>query len=368
MLFFCVYLKYRATIPYKVIGITLYHYTAMHTTVSFPSGIVNLHTAAASEMDTIYSGKNVILLTDEHVAAAQPALFAQRKMIIIPAGEQHKHLQTVEYICTELLRLEATRSSVLIGVGGGVVTDIAGFVAATYMRGIAFGFIPTSVLATVDAAIGGKNGVNIGLHKNISGTITQPGNIILDADLLKTLPATEWSNGFAEVIKYACLFDKVLFEELRSRDIDFYRHDSAAMQQVINTCVGWKNKVVAADEHEKGERKLLNFGHTAAHAIENLYDLPHGQAVAIGMMVAMRLSEEVLGMDQQHTTQLRAMLQQYGLPVTYDIDVAKAMDILKMDKKRAGEMIDYILLEDIGKAVIRQLPFRTIENALQQCR
>lgn len=346
----------------------MYHYTAMHTTVSFPSGIVNFHTAAASETDTIYSGKDVILLTDVHVAAAQPALFEGRKTIVIPAGEQHKHLQTVEYICTELLRLEATRSSVLIGVGGGVVTDIAGFVAATYMRGIDFGFIPTSVLAMVDAAIGGKNGVNIGLHKNISGTITQPGNIILDASLLKTLPAAEWSNGFAEVIKYACLFDNALFEALRQRDIDFYINNPTAMQRVINTCVGWKNKVVVADEHEKGERKLLNFGHTAAHAIENLYDLPHGQAVAIGMIVAMQLSEEVTGMGKQHTAQLRAMLQQYGLPVAYDIDVAKVMDILKMDKKRAGDMIDYILLEDIGKAVIKPLPLTTIENALQQCR
>lgn len=340
----------------------------MHTTVSFPSGTVNFYTAPAHTIDAIYEGKDVILLTDEHVAAAQPALFQERKSIVIPAGEQHKNLQTVEYICTELLRLEATRSSVLIGVGGGVVTDIAGFVAATYMRGIAFGFIPTSVLAMVDAAIGGKNGVNIGLHKNITGTITQPHSLIFDIGLLSTLPTEEWSNGFAEVIKYACLFDRALFEELRERDIDFYMNDRAAMQQVIDTCVGWKNKVVVADEHEKGERKLLNFGHTAAHAIENLYHLPHGQAVAIGMMVAMRLSEEVMGMNQQRTEQLRQMLQRYNLPVAYDIDVAKAMDILKMDKKRAGDTIDYILLEDIGKAAIRPLPFDTIENALQQCR
>jgi 3-dehydroquinate synthase len=339
----------------------------MHTTVSFPSGIVSFYTASAHEIDNIYKGRDVILLTDEHVAAAQPALFAHRKAIIIPAGEQYKNLQTVEYICMQLLRLEATRSSVLVGVGGGVITDIAGFVAATYMRGITFGFVPASVLAMVDAAIGGKNGVNIGLHKNITGTITQPHSLIFDISLLSTLPAAEWSNGFAEVIKYACLFDASLFGELAQHDVRYYMNNPAAMQQVIDTCVGWKNRVVVADEHEKGERKLLNFGHTAAHAIENLYDLPHGQAVAIGMMIAMKLSEEVMGMDGQHTAQLRTILQQYGLPVTYNIDVARAMDILEMDKKRAAGMIDYILLEDIGKAVIKPLPFDIIEKALSIC-
>ena len=339
----------------------------MQETVSFPSGDVHFYSGPV-QIAAIYSGRDVILLSDEHVAAALPHLFEGRKTIIIPAGEQHKHLQTIEYICKQLLELEATRASVLIGVGGGVVTDIAGFVAATYMRGITFGFAPTSVLAMVDAAIGGKNGVNIGLHKNITGTIVQPDSISVDVSLLSTLPATEWSNGFAEVIKYACLFDKPLFDELGRHDIAYYRNNTAAMQQIVDTCVGWKNKIVIADEHEKAERKLLNFGHTAAHAIENLYDLPHGQAVAIGMMVAMQLSEEVLGMDHSHTEALRSILQQYELPVAYDIDVPRAMEILKMDKKRASGNIDYILLHDIGHAVIQPLPFTTIENALHQCR
>ena len=179
------------------------------------------------------------------------------------------------------------------------------------------------------------------------------------------MPDDEWSNGFAEIIKYACIFDPELFEELCRNNISYYRdQDNDALEKLIARCVGLKNKAVIEDETEQGTRKLLNFGHTAAHAIENLYDLPHGKAVGIGMVIACMVSEKVAGLDKSVTARLKQLLCQYHLPIKINIDPAKAMGILKMDKKRIGDTIDYITLEKIGKPEIHSLPFNVIENAL----
>lgn len=340
----------------------------MEQVVTFPSGQVRyFYESTYSKLWDIHNPADVILITDSQVARAHPYIFKDRKCIVINAGEGSKTMHTVEYITTQLLHLHATRSSVLVGIGGGVITDITGFVASLYMRGISFGFIPTTVLGMVDAAIGGKNGVNISLHKNITGTINQPDFILYDTTLLQTLPNQEWSNGFAEVIKYACLFDASLFYELATHNLAYYQQDNAAMQQLIIRCADWKNKIVAADEHEKGDRKLLNFGHTAAHAIENLYELPHGQAVAIGMVIAATLSLQITGLAPTATIQLKDMLQQYDLPISYSINIPEAMQLLQMDKKRHNNKIEFILLEEIGKATIRPLPFDVIEKTMATC-
>jgi 3-dehydroquinate synthase len=263
-----------------------------------------------------------------------------------------------------LLELEATRKTLLVGVGGGVITDIVGFLASVYMRGVPFGFVPTTLLSMVDAAVGGKNGVNVGMNKNILGTITQPKFILYDTRFLDTLPDDEWSNGFAEIIKYGCIFDADLYAELSKNSISYYREDNAALEALIERCVGLKNKAVIADERENGERKLMNFGHTAAHAIENLYEMPHGKAVAIGMIIASMISAHVTGIDKGVTEDLKKLLSKYHLPVRINIDTKKVMEILRMDKKRRGDMIDFILLERIGKGVIHPLHFDVIEQAI----
>lgn len=341
----------------------------MEQVVTFPSGQVRyLFESAFSKIWEMFGPDEVIFITDSNVAEAHPALFEGKQTIVLPFGEYSKSLSKIEDIVMKLMDMEATRSSVLIGVGGGVVTDITGFVAAIYMRGVQFGFVPTTVLGMVDAAIGGKNGVNINtFYKNIAGTVTQPHFILYDTQLLQTLPLSEWSNGFAEIIKYACLFDAPLFEELSQRDLNYYRHNQQAMQQLITRCADWKNKVVVADEHEKGERKLLNFGHTAAHAIENFYELPHGQAVALGMIIAATLSESHVGLSLEVTKRLREILVQYGLPIKLAIDVKQTMETLKKDKKRKGDTVDYILLEAIGKGVIHPLTFDVVEKAISKC-
>jgi 3-dehydroquinate synthase len=308
---------------------------------------------------------NNIYITDSHVYELYPDIFKDVHTIVFPTGEEHKTQHTVQYIIKELLGFEAHRKTTIIGVGGGIVTDVTGYAASIYMRGLPFDFIPTTLLGMVDAAIGGKNGVNYGLHKNFVGTINQPGSINFNTTFLKTLPDAEWRNGFAEIVKYACLFDTALFAELGNRDIAYYQKNEAALTTLVQTCVNWKTKIIAEDEHEHSSRKLLNFGHTAGHAIETLYHLPHGQAVAIGMVVACHIAEKELGIDKTIRQQLELLLHRYGLPTTYNFDVEEVMKLLAMDKKRNDTGIEYVLLQNIGAACITLLPFSSIEKALE---
>ena len=334
--------------------------------VTFPSGTVDyLFESSFDELWDIYDkDHNAVIITNEHIAKFYARLFKGRKLIVLPPVEGSKDQHNIGSIARQLLDMEATRKTMLIGVGGGVVTDIVGFLASVYMRGVPFGFVPTTLLGMVDAAVGGKNGVNVGMNKNILGTISQPKFILYDTRFLDTLPDDEWSNGFAEIIKYGCIFDAELYAELGKNSISYYRENNDALEALIEKCVDWKNKTVIADERETGVRKLMNFGHTAAHAIENLYELPHGKAVAIGMIIATMISTHITGLDKSATEELKRLLSKYHLPVRINIDTKKAMEILKMDKKRTGDTIDYILLEKIGKGVIHPLPFGVVEEAL----
>ena len=335
--------------------------------LTFPSGTVDYHFRSSfADIDQLLAGRDAVFITNEHIAQLFSKLFTGRKCLVLPPSESSKDMHTIETLAKSLLAAEATRNTVLVGVGGGVVTDITGFLASVYMRGVSFGFVPTTLLGMVDAAVGGKNGVNIGMNKNVAGTIIQPEFILYDASFLDTLPDDEWSNGFAEIIKYACIFDAPLFTELSSHNISFYKNDNPATEKLIERCVQWKNKTVAEDEREQGIRKLLNFGHTAAHAIENLYEIPHGKAVAIGMVIACMISEQVTGLDSKVSQHLRQLLSLYHLPVKMKIDAKRAMDLLRRDKKRKGDKIDYILLQQTGQAVTRSLPFDIIEIALTE--
>ena len=344
----------------------------MQHTVTFPSGKVDYifvpkdqhGESSFEELMRLYDKQHMVIITNDHIAQLYAHLFKGYKLLVVPAHESSKDLHTIESLVKQLLQLEAARNTLLIGIGGGVITDIVGFLSSVYMRGVSFGFIPTTLLGMVDAAIGGKNGVNLGLNKNLIGTITQPHFILYDVSFLQTLPNIEWSNGFAEVIKYACIFDAELFEELSRNNISFYKQNDEALKLLIEKCAGWKNKTVVADEKETGVRKLLNFGHTAAHAIENLYELPHGKAVAIGMVIACMVSEHVAGLDKDVTAKLKNLLQQYHLPISFSINPVKAMELLRMDKKRKDDTVDYIVLQKIGLAAVQSLPFAVIENAL----
>jgi 3-dehydroquinate synthase len=337
----------------------------MRYAVNFPGGTVQYVFGSFSESLPGLIPGQAVLIADQNVTGLYPSLLKEYTIAQVPPREEQKSLAVVGTLTEQLLTQQVHRKTFLVGVGGGVITDLTGFLASIYMRGVSFGFVPTTLLAMVDAAIGGKNGVNIGGHKNFVGTISQPKFILFDTQFLKTLPDAEWSNGFAEVIKYACLFDKTLFEELELRDINYYRQNEMALSKLIKRCVELKNIVVVGDERDTGLRKLLNFGHTAGHAFETLHQLPHGHAVALGMLIACRVSEDEAGLDKTVIQRLKKLLQQYELPVQLAYDTDSVVNILKMDKKRNEQAVDYIVLREVGKAAIKTISFEVIQKALE---
>lgn len=310
--------------------------------------------------------KNIIIITDENVYQHHIEKFSGHPVIKFPAGEEHKTQQTVDHIIAELIEMEAGKDSFLFGVGGGVVTDITGYVAAVYLRGVQFALAPSSILAMVDAAIGGKNGVDVGVYKNMVGTIRQPEFIIYDYSFLQTLPVKEWVNGFAEIIKHACLKDAMLFAMLERLTLHEFQSDITLVAELIEKNVAIKNAIVTNDEFETGERKLLNFGHTIGHAIENLHGIPHGHAVSIGMVAACNLSEQLNGLHFEDAKKVILLLTRYHLPVDIETDHEKVFEVLKMDKKRERAEINFILLNKIGDASIKPIALSDLHQHLKE--
>ncbi|KAA5534743.1 3-dehydroquinate synthase [Taibaiella lutea] len=304
------------------------------------------------------------IITDENVMLHYQKQFKSWKVITIPAGEASKNLEALDDIIRQLIALEADRDATIIGVGGGVVTDIAGFVAGIYKRGVKCGFVPTSVLGMVDASLGGKNGLDIGEYKNMAGLIRQPSFILYDFDLLKTLPKAEWINGFAEIIKHTCILDADMFDNLKEHSIEYFQKDKEALALLIERNALLKMKVVEEDEFETGIRKILNFGHTLGHAIENVYELPHGYAISIGMAFAAKLSSALTGFE--NTEDVIMLLKKYHLPVHFGFNIETALANIQKDKKRKGSDIQYVLLTQVGTATVEPLDIVTIEGFLRK--
>jgi 3-dehydroquinate synthase len=329
----------------------------------FSSGTVTCYfDADFSYVDKLTDRQQSIFVTDEHISSRYKKWFANRKTVILPPGESFKTQQTVDRVIEQFIEFGADRKTMIVGIGGGVVTDITGYAASVYMRGLSFGFIPSSILSMVDASIGGKNGIDVGPYKNLVGTIRQPRFLLYDTALLRTLPAEEWVNGFAEVIKHAAIKDAALFRELEKNSIRAYKKDKKALADLIRRNVQIKSTVVRKDEFEKNERKLLNFGHTLGHAVENIYRLPHGQAVATGMRAACLISEELVGFKE--TTRVEALLDRYGLVSGLAMDPVKILEVMRLDKKKVQDSISYIVLDKIGKGSIRKLPVAQLEKLI----
>lgn len=338
----------------------------MLNTVSFPTGNVDYYlNASCSQLFQLAPAANNIIITDKNINQFYGDLFSTYRVLTIKPGEQSKSWETINTLASKLATFEVHKNTTIIGIGGGVVSDIVGFLASVYMRGVSFAFVPTSLLGMVDAAIGGKNGINVDVHKNMVGTIRQPKFILYDTSFLKTLPDEEWSNGFAEIIKYGCIGDPKILADLDVNNISTFRSKPEKMNELIASCIYQKNTIVVSDEQESGIRKILNFGHTAGHAFETLYQLHHGQAVALGMIVALIASEKHTGLDLGIRVQIVQTLQHYGLPVKLRFDIDKVVQTLRLDKKRNNDTIDFILLEAVGKPVIKSLSFSEIREALQ---
>ena len=308
--------------------------------------------AGAAILDT-FSPSRVHIVTDSTVAPLyleklEGQLALPVSHTVIPAGEEHKRLTTVETIYHDMLAAGMTRKDLVIALGGGVVGDITGFAAATFLRGVSLCQIPTTLLAQVDSSVGGKTGVDLPEGKNLVGAFYQPRLVLIDPDVLDTLPRETFTDGMAEVVKYGYIADAAILDMVAQPN---YRDK---IEDIIYACVKIKRDVVAQDERDTGLRMILNFGHTVGHAAEKLGGytaLTHGQAVAIGMAAAMRLSR-AMGAPEDLTPGLVALLQSLGLPTELPYDREAIFGALLSDKKKFGGTVNFILVRTPGKADI----------------
>jgi 3-dehydroquinate synthase len=336
-----------------------------YTKIKFSNASTDFYFAGGfSYLKKIVDAKNTIIITDENIFKHHQQKFKGWNTVVLKPGEEHKVQATVDAVIEQLIEMEADRKTTLVGVGGGVITDITGYAASVYMRGLKFGFVPTSLLAMVDASVGGKNGIDVGVHKNMVGVIRQPAFILHDMIFLNTLPEAEWQNGFAEIIKHAAIKNAAMFKELEANGIEKYKAKQKLICDLVQRNTLLKAKLVQQDEFETGDRKLLNFGHTLGHAIENQYELSHGQAIAIGMTYACHISEQLTGFKQ--TDKVIKVLEQYGLPTYASFNKKKVFDVLKMDKKRVRNEMSYVLLEKIGKGMIKQIELKRLEQIIEK--
>jgi 3-dehydroquinate synthase len=320
---------------------------------TFSSASVACYTDASfKDLAKVVDRERSVLITDENIFKVHSSKFKNWNVIILKPGEEYKVQATVDAVIEQLISFQADRKTILVGVGGGVITDLTGYVASIYMRGLSFGFVPTTLLAMVDASIGGKNGIDVGEYKNMVGVIRQPSFLFYDLSFLKSLPDIEWSNGFAEIIKHACIVDKNLFALLEKNNLSSVKRDKNLLKEIVLKNIKIKSGIVKKDEFEMGDRKLLNFGHTLGHALETQYELTHGQAVSLGMAFASWLSQKHIGFKD--TSRIEAALTQYGLPTRASFEVERVFNILKMDKKRISKKMNYVLLEKLGKGIIHQ--------------
>ena len=308
------------------------------------------------------AGKDIAIITNEVVAPLYlneiSDLFSHMNVIeyILPDGEQEKKLKTVHKIIDRLMEAGLGRDSTLIALGGGVVGDITGFTASIFMRGINFIQIPTTLLAQVDASVGGKTAVNHKSGKNLIGSFYQPQCVICDSIFLATLEATEISAGLAEIIKYGLIFDSEFFQWLQKNMQQILSNDRAAVDYVIQRSCAIKAEIVAQDEKEQSVRALLNFGHTFGHAIEKLTgygNWTHGDAVAVGMVLAARLSENMSLITPEDVQNIEEILTAANLPISLpNIDPAELLAAMQSDKKVKDRNIQLVLLKNIGEAFL----------------
>lgn len=327
------------------------------------------------------SGKvdQIFILTDSHTSKiclprllAANTAYSQFKVLEFEAGEENKTIETCKYIWQALLQMGATRNSVLVNLGGGVVTDLGGFVAGTFKRGITYFNIPTTLLAQADASVGGKTAVDLDGLKNQVGLFYEPRAVFIDVDFLSTLSKREWLNGFAEMIKHALLEKDEAWKELSTSSIT----DNKVLEHLLYRSVKFKSKIVTSDAHENGLRKILNFGHTVGHAFETFFlendkpQLKHGEAVVAGIIVELFLSEKKEGLPPECTSEILAFLTEYYEWLKFEkTDFVRLVQIMRTDKKNRGKEINFTLLRNIGEPVYdRHVSPTEIEWALNRYR
>ena len=327
-------------------------------TLKGTNGVSEIHiengllSRAAAVIGETFSPSRIHIVSDSTVAPLYLQKLEQQFTLpvthtVIPAGEEHKRLSTVEGIYHDLLASGMTRKDLIVALGGGVVGDITGFAAATFLRGVSLCQIPTTLLAQVDSSVGGKTGVDMPEGKNLVGAFYQPRLVLIDPSVLTTLPEQTFADGMAEVVKYGYISNRDILDMVSAPD---YKQN---IESIICECVKIKRDVVTIDEHDTGLRMILNFGHTIGHAAEklgNYVDLTHGQAVAVGMVAAMRLSA-MLG-NEDLSERLIGILEHIGLPTELKYGRESIFNALLSDQKKFGATVNFILVREAGRAEI----------------
>ena len=327
------------------------------------SYFVHFQEKAYTELAAFISSKNyssIFILADENTMEYCYSKFMANLKTLLPievieieAGEIHKNIETCVGVWNVMTELNADRKSILITLGGGVITDLGGFVASTYKRGIDFVNIPTTLLSMVDASVGGKTGVDLGVLKNQIGLFANPEMVLVDPDFLQTVSEREIRSGMAEIIKYGITYDKRLLEEIKHTE-------NLDVTNLIHRSIAIKNEVVLQDPKEKNLRKILNFGHTIGHAIESYFlentekeNLTHGEAIAIGMVCECYLSTKLFDFSENHLEEIKKMiLSVYGKTTILDSDFSKILAYLKHDKKNVAGQVNFVLLTDLAHTKI----------------
>ncbi len=315
-----------------------------------------------SYIKDVFNGRKILIITDdnleklyiENIKQILSGCNYEVDVFAFPQGEESKTLETAQKAYEKLVEMKFSRSDLIIAFGGGVVGDLAGFVASTYLRGVKFVQVPTSLLAQVDSSVGGKVAVDLPQGKNLVGSFYQPKLVLIDCDLLKTLPVRFFKDGLGEVIKYSFIKDKALYEKL----LNFENSDElfANIDEIIYTCCDIKRQVVENDQFDTGERMVLNFGHTLGHGIEKVYGfskITHGEGVCVGMNLITRLSEEKKLTKTGTSEKVETLLRKYYLPFEIDLKEKKQIyEAMGIDKKNIGGSLNLILISEVGESYI----------------
>jgi len=297
----------------------------------------------------------VVIITDDNVRSLYGDRFPKVPLFTVSPGESSKNLEVIKHLAEKLLEAGIDRTGFILAVGGGVVCDLAGFLASIYLRGIRCGYVSSSLLSQVDASTGGKNGVNLGGNKNMLGIIRQPEFVICDPAMLTTLPEQEYLSGLAELIKTAVIGDKILFDLIDISYKEIMNRDRNLLTVLVAKSVNFKASVVSEDEKETGLRRILNFGHTYGHAVEMQESVKHGFAVASGMELATDFSFKKGLISQGEKDRIINLLKRFGLLEKHDIPDDQIDKFILHDKKKTGTDIHFVFTEGIGKAIVKRV-------------
>ena len=312
--------------------------------------------SAAELLPELLPEGRVVVVSDATIDRLYHPLLDKYDTVLIGTGESIKTLQTVETIYRRFIELGVDRSTFVLGIGGGIVTDVAGFAASTYMRGLRFGFVSTTLLGQVDASVGGKNGVNVDGYKNMAGTFTQPQFVVCDPSLLRSLSDREFRAGLAEVVKAAIIADADLFDRMGQTSFETLRSDTDLLSDVISAAIRVKADIVEYDEKESGERRKLNLGHTLAHAIEKSSNrMNHGEAVAVGTALIAGAAVKLGVLKEEERQRIAEVLSRLGFDLTPPVEIKRLLKEVGKDKKNEDGMLRIVLPVGIGDCEVRKM-------------